>query len=314
MQRLPWHNQYPLDADRVAAIVRGDLAGELSVGHVESLGEGWDFTTFLVDGEWVFRFPKRRQSARQLARERKLLAALAPALADQPIAIPSYRFSVTASTAFPLAYVGYRLLRGVPLLECDRDAIDRIAIGAQLGAFLARLQRAAPSPPPRLYHDPFPSDWIEFRRELSAAKASLPRPIAAACERLLATTPKRDENPPLFQHCDLGAEHILVEPAANRITAVIDWGDAGWGNPVADLVGLWAWGGDAAVRSALPTRGHGLSSDDWIRLRLWGAAYAIGSAYYGYKDGRERLHATALGWLDRMNRYGQLLDPATPDR
>jgi len=314
MQRLPWHNDYPLDADRVAVIVRGDLAGELAVAHVEPLGEGWDFSTFLVDDEWVFRFPKRRQAARQLARERKLLAALAPAFADQPIAIPSYRFSVTTSTGFPLAYVGYRFLRGVPLLECDLDAIDGAAVGAQLGEFLARLERAAPAPRPRIYHDPFPSDWFEFRRELSDAKASLPEHLAAACERLLATTPKRDENPPLFQHCDLGAEHILVDPADGRIAAVIDWGDAGWGNPVADLVGLWTWGGDGAVQAALPTWGHRLSPDDWIRLRSWGAAYAIGSAYYGYKDGRERLHATAIGWLDRMNRQGQLLDPATPDR
>jgi aminoglycoside phosphotransferase (APT) family kinase protein len=314
MQRLPWHNEYPLDADRVAAILRSDLAGELTVGHVEPLGEGWDFTTFLVDGEWVFRFPKRRQSARQLARERKLLAALAPALANQPIAIPDYRFSISTPKAFPLAYVGYRVLRGTPLLECDRDALDHTALGRQLGAFLARLESAAPSPRPRIYYDPFPSDWIEFRHELSDAKASLPAPIAAACERLLATTPKPDDAPPLFGHCDLGAEHILVDTANSRITAVIDWGDAGWGNRVADLVGLWAWGGDAAVQSTLPTWGHVLSPDDWIRLRLWGVAYAIGSAYYGYKDRRERLHATALGWLDRMNCYGQLRDPATPDR
>jgi aminoglycoside phosphotransferase (APT) family kinase protein len=313
MQRLPWHNDFPLDSARVATIVTDDLANELAVGNVAALGEGWDFTTFLVDGEWVFRFPKRRQSARQLAREHKLLTALAQALADQPIAIPSYRFFVAESKGFPLTYVGYRYLHGVPLAECDRDSIDRPAIGAQLGAFLARLERAAPSPRPRIYHDPFPSDWIDFRRELADARPSLPAPLAVACDRLFASAPKRDENPPLFQHCDLGAEHILVDPESHDIAAVIDWGDAGWGNPVADLVGLWAWGGDAAVRAAQPTWGRSLSPDDWVRLRMWGAAYAIGNAYYGYKDGRERLHATAIGWLDRMNDHGQLLDPATSD-
>src|SRR5215475_12238169 len=127
MQRLPWHNDFPLDPARVATIVADDVAGELAVERVEALGEGWDFTTFLVDGDWVFRFPKRRQSARQLAREHKLLNALAPALADQPIGIPSYRFFVTASKGFPLGYVGYRYLHGAPLAEYDHDHVDRAA-------------------------------------------------------------------------------------------------------------------------------------------------------------------------------------------
>ena len=82
---------------------------------------------------------------------------------------------------------------------------------------------------------------------------------------------------------------------------------------MADLVGLWAWGGDAAVNAALSGSEHTLSRADWARLRMWGVAYAIGSAYYGYKDQRDPLRATALGWLERMRRAGQLADPETPD-
>src|SRR4051794_8978710 len=114
MQKLPWHNDYPLDTQRVAAIVDADLRAELAVERVEVLGEGWDFSTYLINDEWVFRFPKRRQSARQLARERTLLVSLATAFVDYPVAIPAYRFFVREPRAFPLAYVGYPLLRGEP--------------------------------------------------------------------------------------------------------------------------------------------------------------------------------------------------------
>ena len=313
MAKLPWHNDYPLDPARVRDILGVDLGAELTLEHVVALGEGWDFTTYLIDGEWVFRFPKRRQSARQLARERRLLDAIGDALADQPVAIPRYRYVVERSKRFALGYVGYPLLRGDALVDCH-DELDPAVIGRELGRFLKQLQTApAPLRPPRVYRDSFPSDLIEFRREFADARASLPESIAAACERLLARTPPRDPGPPVFQHGDLGAEHILIDRARGSIVAVIDWGDAGWGNGVADVVGLWGWGGDPAVAAAVSEWGRVMSTDDWIRLRTWGVAYAIGTAYYGYKDGRQGLHAAALRWLDRMNRAGQLDDPAARD-
>ena len=205
------------------------------------------------------------------------------------------------------------MLRGDALIDCPADAIDRLEIGRQLGGFLARVHAAAPTRAPRIYHDSFPADVIAFRRELDEANEALPTPIASACERLFAHAPSPDTRPPRFHHGDLGVEHILVDRDRNRITAIIDWGDAGWGNPVGDLVGLWAWGGDTAVRAALAACDQQLSRGDWARLRLWGVAYAIGSAYYGYKDHRDPLHATALGWLERMFCAGQLADPGTPD-
>jgi len=312
MAKLPWHNDHPLDPAKVARILADDLDG-FADSRVAALGEGWDFATYLVDDDWVFRFPKRRQAARQLEREHKLLDALAESLERQPIAIPRYRFHVRDSRLAPLPYVGYAMLRGAPLLECDAQSIDCADIGSQLGGFLKRLHAAAPSRQPRVFRDHFPANLIEFRRELHESAAALPAAIASACATLLARSPPLDEGPPQFQHGDLGAEHILIDPAHGRITAIIDWGDAGWGNSVADFIGLWAWGGDRAVHAALPPWGRTLSDDDWVRLRMWGTAYAIGSAYYGYKDRRDPLHATALRWLARIHAAGQLADPGTPD-
>ena len=90
------------------------------------------------------------------------------------------------SIDFALPYVGYPYLRGDALIDCPRGSIDAFEIGRQLGDFLRRLQTAAPTRAPRIYHDTFPSDLIEFRRELVEAKTALPPSIAAACERLLA--------------------------------------------------------------------------------------------------------------------------------
>ena len=105
MRQNPWHNEYPLDPTRVGEIISADI-DQFDVTRVSVLGEGWDFCTFVVNDEWVFRFPKRRQCARQLAREHKLLELLAGSLGNDSIAIPRYRFYVRTPTLFTLAYVG----------------------------------------------------------------------------------------------------------------------------------------------------------------------------------------------------------------
>ncbi len=242
-----------------------------------------------------------------------MLDALAAPLARQSIAIPHYRYHVEAPVLSKVAYVGYRFLSGEPLVDCHADSLDNAAIARQLGVFLRLLQAATPTRKPRTYHDQFPSDLIAFRQELDESSVALPPAIAEECRMALERAPVIDREAPRFQHGDLGVEHILVDRDRSEIVSIIDWGDAGWGNRIADLVGLWAWGGDRAVRAALPEWGQTLASHDWTRLRQWGVAYAIGSAYYGYKDGRDPLHATALGWLERMHDAGQLVDPGTSD-
>ena len=189
-----------------------------------------------------------------------MLEALAGPLARQPIAIPRYRYHVQTPVLSPLAYVGYPLLRGDPLIECARgfDGPRRLSAVSSVSS-CSVCNAAAPTRRPRIYHDQFPSNLIDFRRELDESSVALPPAIARRVRTVLERAPPLDEGPPQFQHGDLGAEHILVDRGRGEIIAIIDWGDAGWGNPVADLVGLWAWGGDRAVHAALPTWGQTLA-------------------------------------------------------
>jgi aminoglycoside 2''-phosphotransferase len=41
--------------------------------------------------------------------------------------------------------------------------------------------------------------------------------------------------PPALLHCDLKPEHVPYDPAAKRITGVLDWGDVSLGDPDFDL-------------------------------------------------------------------------------
>jgi aminoglycoside phosphotransferase (APT) family kinase protein len=306
----PWHNRFPLTAEEAARVVATDVP-ELAPCTAEHLGEGWDYATFRVDHEWVFRFPKRRQAGRALLREVRTLRELR-ATAELPLAVPAYRWVIETSRAFPAPYAGYAFLPGLPLLSLDAGAVDVEAVGRTLGAFLGRLHASAPSARPRIAPDDFAAYFADFRADFAAVEDALPAALAGACRVLLANAPMRWRGPAVFVHGDLGAEHVLCEPNG-RPTAVIDWGDAGWGNPLGDFVGLWAWGGDAAAGAALAAAGRTLYAGEWQRLRLWGACYALGTFRYGYKDGQEALTRPALEWLARMERTGQLHDPGRCD-
>jgi len=311
--RDPWHTDFPLTADEAARIVAVDVP-TLRPCSAAVLGEGWDFTTFVVNDRWVFRFPKRRQCARQLKREIAQLARLAPCLDSAGVQLPRYRFEVEGSAIFPTGYAGYGLLPGRALTGVPPAAGDAAALARTIGSFLGALHASAPEPAPRIYHDELPGMVVDFRHALEIVAPALPLAIVAACRALLsAPTPPPCRDAPVFVHGDLGAEHILVEARAPPQASVIDWGDAGWGDPLGDYVGLWAWGGDAAAALALDAAGRQASTEDWYRLRYWGVCYAIGTTRYGYKDAQAPLYQAGVQWLTRMHGNGQLADPGHPD-
>ena len=92
----------PLQA---SAMQRRDVFFEL----FELLGTGWDNTVWLVDGRWVFRFPRRRIAVPGIARQLAVLPAIAPAL---PLAIPVPVVSGRPAEGFPWPFTAHELLPG----------------------------------------------------------------------------------------------------------------------------------------------------------------------------------------------------------
>jgi len=62
---------------------------DLAPAHLETLGIGWDNVAVLVNGRFVFRFPRRQIAAGLVQREARILPQLAPHL-PYPIPVPEY--------------------------------------------------------------------------------------------------------------------------------------------------------------------------------------------------------------------------------
>ena len=220
---------------------------------MEPLGEGLDNVAYRRDG-MVVRI--RREDPASVVREAALLrlvAGVSPLPVPRPAAVDPQRGSMT-----------YPELPGVPLLGLPVRSPE--VVGAGLGRFLAALHAVpaervaglveADSTPPAAWLDEAAATW-------PSVAAHLPRSF------LPARTPA-PAGAPVFSHMDLGVEHVLVDPATQRITGIIDWTDAAIGDPAYDLGLILRDLGPAALGAALGALGR----DDERALRDRAGFYA----------------------------------------
>jgi aminoglycoside phosphotransferase (APT) family kinase protein len=214
---------------------------DLEIASINVLGEGWDSVAFLVNGALVFRLPTRDSVEAMLRRERQLLDAIAGRL---PTAVPRYELVADNLPGFPSSVGGYRHIAGMPL--SDRAIVDlqlaRLAM--QLSGVLNALHAIDPVTIPGLDRiDPdvwWRDHWRLYQdstsiidRTCSPRRAAIVRhrweaAFATACE--IGFTP-------MLIHRDLAMDHILHDQRG-QLAGLIDFGDAGAGDPAIDLAGL----------------------------------------------------------------------------
>jgi aminoglycoside phosphotransferase (APT) family kinase protein len=208
------------------------------LGHAPTtildIEDGYDFHVAVVDDEWVFRFPRRPGVEEALELEITVLPALAQKL---PVKVPSFEYI----SHDPL-FVGYRLIRGRPLLDEDAEGVR---------AFLEALHALDSSGLLVERHE-----WVEAYRERCAEFERLVFPVVDSdrrgqAKRLFREVETLVDFTPSLIHADLGPEHLLVRDG--RLTGVIDWGDMRVGDPALDyawlLTGPFAdWNVDADLR------------------------------------------------------------------
>jgi len=101
---------------------------------------------------------------------------------------------------------------------------------------------------------------------------------------------------PVWIHGDLDARNILV--ANGRISAVIDWGSAGVGDPACDVMVAWKLL-DAEGRDTL--RGLlGVDEATWARARGWVLSQALGALAYYTDETNPTLIGEARSWLREL--------------
>ncbi|MEU6389305.1 aminoglycoside phosphotransferase family protein [Streptomyces sp. NPDC046939] len=238
--------------------------------------DGWDNRTYRLGDTMTARLPTAAGYVPAVAKEHRWLPRLAPHL---PVAIPPVLAEGEPGEGYPYPWSVRGWLPGETALPHRVEDLAGFAVA--VGEFLVALQRCDATGGPlagahSFYRGTSPAYYDEeTRRCLELLKARTDRFDIGLAEEVwaaaLATTWEKD---PVWFHGDVGSGNLLVTDG--QLTAAIDFGTCGIGDPACDLVIAWHMFSGAARQAFRDT----VAQDDgtWARARgwaLWKAALVL---------------------------------------
>jgi aminoglycoside phosphotransferase (APT) family kinase protein len=210
-----------------------------------------------------------------------------------PVAIPDFRYRGAPTEAYPHAFAGYAKLPGRPALGLPSELVPISALGAALGNVLSALHSCPVTGAERagVPHERLGDLLSEARSDalddLPHVQTVAPEAPIEAWQRFLSAGVDLPGTPrDVLLHNDLAAEHVLIDPANGNITGVIDWSDMAIGDPLVDFAGLFHWGGDSLVHSALACYSGPLSDVQLRCARYLGACRGAMDVAFGLDRNR----------------------------
>lgn len=258
-----------IDADLARRLVASQFPQWADLPVTPVAFGGWDNRTFHLGEAMSVRLPSRSHYREQVAKEQLWLPRLAPQL---PLPIPSPIAMGEPAEGYPWRWSIYGWIEGE---TAGRGRIDDgIGFVRDLAAFLRALYAAdaTDGPPPGTHNFHRGGHLDVYDRETRDAIAVLGDRIdrdaaIAIWETGLSTVWQK---PPVWLHGDVSPGNMLVRDG--RLSAVIDFGSSGVGDPACDLAITWTFlegEAQAAFREALA-----MDRDTWAR----GAAWALWKA------------------------------------
>lgn len=226
--------------------------------------QGWDNRTFRLGDRLAVRLPSAEGYVAAVEKEDRCLPVLAGHL---PLPVPEPVAVGRPAAGYPYPWSVRRWLPG-DTVETATD-LDRTRLARDLGGFLSALRQASVRQGPAAgLHSYFrgchPSAYGD---QVEAALGKLTGVVdIAACEAVWASSlTSAWPLPPTWFHGDVAIGNLIATDGT--LSAVIDFGTSGVGDPACDLVMAWTYfeGDERKVfREAV-----GLPDDTWRRARGW---------------------------------------------
>lgn len=229
---------------------------------------GWDNATYRLGDEMSVRLPRYPRWVGQVEREQRWLPRLAPHL---PLEIPTPLASGVPAEGYPWPWTVHGWLEG-ETASVDR-LVDPRQAATDLGEFVAALQRidaGGGTPPDSPRGRGLALRDAAARDAIAALQGSFDADELTAAWDAALRVPAW-QGPPVWIHGDLHPANLLAH--RGRLSAVIDFGCVGVGDPACDLMPAWIVFSAAtrdAFRAAVP-----VDDATWARGRGWALSVGL---------------------------------------
>lgn len=225
---------------------------------------GWDNYTFHLGDEMSIRLPSAAEYALAVEKEHRWLTVLAPQL-PKPIPVPLAKG--VPNDNYPFSWSIYKWLNGKP--ASFDEITDSVKFAEALAAFIFSLQSIDTTDAPQ----PGKHNWFRggslnrFNDILQEALSGLAGyiDIELANEIWESALHAQWSGAQKWFHGDLAQGNILLKEG--QLTAVIDFGTCGVGDPACDIAIAWTLltaQGRQVFRDELK-----IEDDMWLRGRGW---------------------------------------------
>jgi aminoglycoside phosphotransferase (APT) family kinase protein len=247
---------------------------DLPIARVASAGT--DNAIYRLGRDMAVRLPRIAWAVGQVEKEHRWLPMLAPHL---PLTIPVPLAMGAPAEGYPWQWGIY------PWIEGENATPERLAdldeAAQEMAHFITRLQRidATGGPPPGpqnssrgaplAQRDPYARESIAALRAMQQLSAQDADAVTALWDAALNAAVW--DGPPTWLHGDLQPGNLLA--VQGRLSAVIDFGCLGVGDPACDLIAAWHLftGESRAVFHAALAVDNAM----WMRGRGWALSVAL---------------------------------------
>ncbi|MFF2319893.1 aminoglycoside phosphotransferase family protein [Agrobacterium sp. NPDC058088] len=226
---------------------------------------GWDNRSFRLGDDMLIRMPSAARYVAQVEKEHRWLPELAPLL---PFPIPTPLALGQPGEDYPFCWSVYRWLDGEPLAGL-LGSVDLSIIAVDVATFLKALHNidASGGPPAGAHNFHRGGSLVVYDGEARASAMRLADEVdqALAMEIWQLALSSRWQGQGVWVHGDIAEGNLLVRDG--HLSAVIDFGSSGVGDPSSDLI--LAWNLLDAQSRAVFRRALDLDEATWQRGRGW---------------------------------------------
>lgn len=246
---------------------------EFTISSIKKIGEGDNSKAFLINQNYIFRFPKREEAKQSLKKE---IAVLPKIKSFLNLEIPRFDF-----VSKDINFAGHKSIVGKPLIPEIYNSLPKefqTKIQKSLAGFLTQLHNIDLSilKNAGLETMDYKEEYVDdFKNTQQLIYPNITSPDREVINQIFTAYPDNKNNftyKPALIHNDFSTDHILFKISNNEISGIIDFGDLAIGDPDYDLMYLLDSFGEGFITGLLEFYNHNNPKRLFKKLYLFSLA------------------------------------------